>query len=107
MIAFGKDSAARRVSAAVSRRVLAHSGGMMLVEFRFEKGGVGEPHRHAGHEQIGYILEGVFEVRCGEETQVLGAGDCYYAGINELHGVVALEEGRILDAFTPVRQDFL
>jgi quercetin dioxygenase-like cupin family protein len=107
MIAFGNDAATQRLSEHVSRRVLAHCGGMMLVEFRFRKGGVGQPHRHAEHEQIGYILEGVFEVISGDETKVLRAGDCYYAGINELHGVVALEDGRILDAFTPVRQDFL
>ena len=26
---------------------------------------------------------------------------------NEIHGVVALEEGVIVDTFTPIRKDFL
>ena len=107
MIAFGKDAPTQQLSEKVTRRVLAHNGAMMLVEFRFKKGGIGQPHRHAHHEQIGYILSGVFEVISGDETKVLRAGDCYYAGFNELHGVVALEDGIILDAFTPIRQDFL
>lgn len=28
------------------RKILAHQGGMMMVEVVFDKGGVGEAHRH-------------------------------------------------------------
>lgn len=107
MIVCGKEVEARRPGEAIERKVLTHQGSLMLVEFRFAKGGVGEPHSHAEHEQVGYIVEGTFEVTVGGETKVLGRGDCYYAGRNVLHGVVALEDGVIVDTFTPIRLDFL
>jgi len=39
--------------------------------------------------------------------QMVEAGDTYYVKPNVLHGVVALEDGVIFDAFTPQREDFL
>ncbi len=91
----------------VSRRILQSGDSLMLVEFKFRQGGVGAVHSHADHEQVGYIIKGRFEVTLGEETRVIGAGDSYYAAHNVPHGVVALEDGVIVDAFTPVREDFL
>ena len=107
MIACSKNSEATVLDEYVSRKVLLHHDSMMLVEFQFRKGGIGQPHSHADHEQIGYIVKGVFEVVVGDEKKILSCGDSYYAGINETHGVVALEDGTIVDAFTPIRQDFL
>lgn len=107
MIAHNHDVQATVLDDNVSRKVLLHHGDMMLVEFRFRKGGVGHPHSHERHEQIGYIAEGVFEVTVGGETKVLSRGDSYYAGKNEVHGVVAMEDGIIVDTFTPIREDFL
>ena len=107
MIAHNDDAPATIVDEFVTRKVLLHHEAMMLVEFRFKKGGVGQPHSHEEHEQIGYIAEGVFEVTVGEETRTLSRGDSYYAGKNEVHGVVALEDGVIVDTFTPIREDFL
>jgi len=91
----------------VTRKVLLHQNSMMLVEFTFKKGGIGQPHSHEEHEQIGYIARGSFEVTVGNETKILSSGDSYYAAKNEVHGVVALEDGAIVDAFTPIREDFL
>ena len=107
MIAHSNDVQATMLDEKVSRKVLLHQNSMMLVEFTFKKGGVGQPHSHEDHEQIGYIAKGVFEVTVGEETKTLSCGDSYYAGKNEVHGVVALEDGVIIDTFTPIREDFL
>lgn len=91
-----------------SRRVLIHDGALMLVEFRFKKGGVGTVHQHADHEQIGYIAGGSFELTVGDEKRIVKQGDTYYAAKNVPHGVVALEDNSvIIDAFTPIRADFL
>ena len=46
----------------ITRRILAHGGQMMGVEASFEKGAVGEAHRHP-HEQVSYILSGSFSMR--------------------------------------------
>lgn len=107
MIALGNDVQAAVLDDKVSRKVLLHQNSMMLVEFTFKKGGVGQPHSHEEHEQIGYIAKGSFEVTVGDETKTLSVGDSYYAAKNEVHGVVALEEGVIVDTFTPIRKEFL
>jgi len=91
-----------------TRRVLIHGPALMLVEFRFQKGGIGVPHRHAEHEQVGYIAKGSFEIEVDGAVRTVFAGDTYYAKRNVLHGVVALEDDSvIIDAFTPPREDFL
>ena len=90
----------------VTRKILASGGGMMTVQFAFEKGAVGTPHTHV-HEQVGYVLQGRFELTLGEDKTIMEAGDTYYVPSNTLHGVVALEDGVLLDVFTPQRQDFL
>lgn len=91
-----------------TRRVLVHGPSLMLVAFRFKKGGVGKLHLHENHEQVGYVAKGSFEITVGDEKKVAKEGDCYYANRNVLHGVVALEEDSVLiDTFTPIREDFL
>jgi len=96
-----------KIDEKVSRRVLQTGITLMLVEFKFAEGGIGTPHSHEDHEQVGLITSGHFEVTVGDDTEVLGPGDSYYAAKNVTHGVVALEDGTIIDAFTPLRQDFL
>lgn len=107
MIALSNDVQASVLDGKVSRKVLLHKNSMMLVEFTFKKGGIGQPHSHEQHEQIGYIAKGSFEVTVGYETKTLSSGDSYYAAKNEVHGVVAFEDGVIVDTFTPIREDFL
>ena len=107
MIALSNDVQAAVLDDKVSRKVLLHQNSMMLVEFTFKKGGVGQPHSHEAHEQIGYIAKGSFEVTVGNEPKTLSVSDSYYAAKNEVHGVVALEDGVIVDTFTPIRGDFL
>ena len=92
----------------VKRRVLCHGPELMLVEFCFAKGGIGEPHKHELHEQVGYVARGSFEITVGDEKKIAKEGDCYYAARNVVHGVVALEEDSVLiDTFHPIRKDFL
>ncbi len=90
----------------VSRKILASGGDMMTVQFTFEKGAVGTPHTHV-HEQVGYVLQGRFELTLGDEKTIIETGDTYYVPSNTVHGVVALKDGVLLDVFTPQRQDFL
>jgi quercetin dioxygenase-like cupin family protein len=53
------------------------------------------------------VLRGRFELTLGNEKTTLETGDTYYVPSNTVHGVVALEDGILLDVFTPQRQDFL
>ena len=91
----------------VNRKVLAYSKNLMTVELRFEKGAVGAPHSHP-HEQIGYIISGrlVYQEE-GQEDKILETGDTYYVVPNVVHGVQILEDTKLLDIFTPMREDFV
>lgn len=89
-----------------TRRVLLHSDELMLVEFIFEKGAIGALHAHP-HVQASYIAAGTFEVTIEEITETLGPGGSYIVPSNRVHGVRALEAGRLIDSFTPHRADFL
>lgn len=89
-----------------TRRVLIHTPELMQVEFGFNKGAVGALHSHP-HVQVSYVAEGRFEVTIDGETEVVGAGGSFIVPSGLVHGVVALEKGRLVDVFTPMRQDFL
>ncbi len=91
----------------VVRRVLNRGGKLMIVEFTFEKGAVGDIHSHP-HEQIGYVASGsgIFTID-GKDTEV-EKGDSMYIPPNVPHGFRSFEEGTVLvDTFTPQREDFL
>ena len=88
------------------RRVVLHTDELMMVEFAFEKGGEGWLHSHP-HVQASYVVEGVFDVTIDGRTQTVAAGGAYIVPSNLVHGVKALEAGRLIDAFTPHRAYFL
>ena len=88
------------------RRVILHTEELMLVEFVFEKDGVGWMHSHP-HVQASYIAEGCFEVTIDGVTETIETGGGYIVPPNLVHGVKALDAGRLIDSFTPHRADFL
>ena len=69
-------------------------------------GSVGMMHKHY-HSQATYVASGKFELTIGDEKKVLGAGDGYYVAPDVLHGCVCLEEGILIDTFSPHRADFV
>jgi quercetin dioxygenase-like cupin family protein len=90
----------------VKRKIMSHSENLMLVEVYFEKGAIGKPHRHV-HEQINYVQKGSFEITVDGVTKVVKENDSMFIKPNVLHGCVALEDGVLLNVFTPRRDDFL
>ena len=90
----------------VTRRVLAYNDGLMCVENTFEKGAVGALHSHP-HTQITYVVKGVFSFTIDGETRTVRAGDTMLKTDGVVHGCVCLEEGILLDIFTPMRADFV
>ncbi|WP_040592504.1 cupin domain-containing protein [Mesorhizobium metallidurans] len=94
------------MSDGIRRRILLHTDELMMVEFAFDKGGVGALHSHP-HVQASYVAEGRFEVTIDGRTEILEAGSCFIVPSNLVHGAKALEAGRLVDSFTPHRADFL
>ncbi|CDX23170.1 Pectin degradation protein KdgF [Mesorhizobium plurifarium] len=88
------------------RRVLVHTDELMMVEFAFDKGGVGALHSHP-HVQASYVAEGRFEVTIDGRSEILETGSSFIVPSNLVHGVKALEAGRLVDSFAPYRADFL
>ena len=78
----------------------------MQVEFAFDAGAIGALHSHP-HVQASYIAEGQFEVTIDGKTTKLGQGASFIVPPNVVHGVKALTTGRLVDCFTPRRDDFL
>ena len=106
MICRQQDVSAKDLGKGVTRKILATGGGLMTVEFHFDRGSVGSPHSHP-HEQVGYVVSGKFAFTLAGTTTVLAPGDSYYVPSGVVHGAEALEEGVLLDVFTPQREDFL
>lgn len=94
------------VGQGVRRQILGHGPDLMMVRVEFEPGAIGALHQHP-HRQVTYVARGSFEAEVNGEKRKLAAGDCFYVATELVHGVVALEEGTLIDVFTPAREDFL
>lgn len=89
------------------RRVLSYGDGLMAVQFTFP-GPMSAPVHSHPHTQIGYVVSGSLDlIMEGKDTVRLGAGCSYYVPSGVRHGVNVLEPTVVIDAFTPVREDFL
>lgn len=88
------------------RRVVLYTDELMMVEFAFEKGGEGWLHSHP-HVQASYVAEGRFEVTIDGAVETISAGGAFIVPSGRVHGVKALEKGRLVDSFAPHRADFL
>lgn len=94
------------VGEGVKRQIMAYDGQLMMVKVAFEKGSVGNLHVHY-HSQATYVVSGKFELTIGDEVRVIEAGDGYYVAPDVLHGCICLEEGVLIDTFSPMREDFI
>ena len=62
-------------------------------------------HQHV-HEQITYIIEGQLDMVIGGEQCLLTAGMYHVIGSNVPHSAVARTACKVIDAFSPVREDY-
>ncbi|UCH09418.1 MAG: cupin domain-containing protein, partial [Fidelibacterota bacterium] len=67
---------------------------------------VAEKHTHP-HQQVSYVEKGRFEVEIAGRKEILKAGDCFVIPSEAIHGAICLEEGSLIDTFSPLREDFL
>lgn len=95
-----------KVGEGLSRQITGYDANIMMVKVNFEKGAIGTQHMHH-HAQTSYVVKGVFDVTIDGETTRLRAGDAFYVKPNLLHGAICLEEGVLIDVFSPLREDFL
>lgn len=101
-----EDIAWETVGEGVRRKVMTYNDKLMLVKVYFQKGAIGALHHHP-HLQISYVAGGVFETTIAGAVKILRGGDVFFVPENAVHGVVCLEEGLLIDVFSPMRADFI
>ncbi len=93
-----------------AERRMAYTENLMMVIFDFHDGPKAEPdppHSHP-HEQISSVVAGEIIFFLGDESQHMQPGDMVTIPANVPHSIQLLTEHvRLVDAFTPIREDFL
>lgn len=98
------------VKAGLKRKIIS-TPNLMSVLIDFSNGPWEQPeppHSHP-HEQISYVVSGEIIFYCEDEPdQHLCAGDMFAVPSGKKHTIKLLtKEVRLIDSFTPVREDFL
>ncbi|TJZ91791.1 cupin domain-containing protein [Paracoccus gahaiensis] len=88
------------------RTVLAHAPELMVVRFAFKAGDSGALHSHP-HVQSTYVRSGRYRFTIDDRAFEVGPGDAFVIPSGATHGCLCLEEGELIDSFTPRRDDFL
>ena len=73
---------------------------------RLDTGSQMPEHRHP-QEQIVHILEGRMRLIVNGTPHELTSGDSFYLASNVPHGVETVEDTRVLDTFSPPRNEYL
>jgi quercetin dioxygenase-like cupin family protein len=104
-----KEIIPEKISENFERRIISLDK-LMVVVCDFTNGPALQPdppHSHI-HEQICYVAEGDLFFYIGEEKHQLCTGDLIAVPSGVLHCIQIISKHvRIIDSFSPVRQDFL
>ncbi|MDZ4715772.1 MAG: cupin domain-containing protein [Cytophagales bacterium] len=82
-----------------------HSDNMTFAYWEIRKGATVPLHSHV-HEQVANMLEGEFELEIDGQKHRLSPGSVAVIPSNAMHTGIALSDCRILDVFSPVREDY-
>lgn len=85
---------------------MVHTRHMTWAFWEVEKGAVVPEHAHT-NEQVMHVLEGHFEFTVDGVTRVCKTGDLVVVESNKPHSGRAITACRLLDVFSPVREDYL
>lgn len=79
---------------------------LIVVAFNFDADAEGKLHNHP-HIQSTYVESGRFNFSVDGVVVEVGPGDSFVIPSQAIHGCRCLEPGRLIDTFTPRRDDFL
>ena len=96
---------AKEIFGGVIRGHYAHLDRMTIGEVHLEPGVTLPMHEHP-HEQITYVIEGRFQFTVGDETRVLEPGMAALIPGGVPHGGKTLSACRVIDLFSPVREEY-
>jgi quercetin dioxygenase-like cupin family protein len=90
----------------IKRQTAAHGQTMYQMTAQLAAGSKMPEHRHP-QEQIVHILAGRMNLIVEGKPHELKTGDSFYLASNIPHGVETFEETRVLDTFSPPRDEYL
>ena len=86
---------------------MVHTETMTLAYWDIKAGSILPEHSHH-HEQVAaQVIEGEFELTLEGETRVMKPGDLAVVPSNALHSGRAITDCKLLDVFSPVREDYI
>ncbi len=104
-----KKDGIKRTFKGVNLDSLAVGEKSMVTKMNYKKGNYATTHQHP-HEQCGYVISGRHHLIVEGEPKIdliLEAGDSYAIPGNTPHSFEVLEDGEVIDVFTPHRVDYL
>nr|WP_299338022.1 cupin domain-containing protein [Allomuricauda sp.] len=84
---------------------MIHSDVMTWAFWDVEEGAAVPEHHHV-HEQIMHVVEGKFEFTVGGKTDIYEPGDVVVIPSNVPHGGKALTPCKLMDVFSPAREEY-
>lgn len=83
----------------------AHGNNLTLGLAELKAGSIIPLHQHI-HEQITYIIEGELDMVIDGKNCLMTAGMYHVIGADVPHSAVAKTDCKVMDAFSPVREDY-
>ncbi len=90
----------------IRRRTHTHGRSMYQMMAQLDAGSRMPEHSHS-QEQIVHLLSGHMKLIVAGVAHELKAGDSFYLASNVPHGVETITNTRVLDTFSPPREDYL
>ena len=91
-------------------RKIVHLNNLMVTVIEFSNGPMEkpeQPHNHP-HEQITYVAKGSLKLFIENREYILNEGDIFKVESNLNHCIQTLtEKVKLIDSFSPIREDFL
>lgn len=94
------------ICSGIKRRTLTSGKTMYQMMAELEAGSVMPEHRHP-QEQVVHILQGRMRLIVDGTPHELVPGDSFYLAGNVPHGVETIEHTRVVDTFSPPRDEYL
>jgi quercetin dioxygenase-like cupin family protein len=106
MIVRSEAAALQHPAPGLHRKLLSYQKDLMVCEVLLDKGCHVAAHSHV-HSQITYVISGSCQVTTETDSALLQAGDSISFAPNETHAVFSPEDTKVLDIFSPMRDEFL
>ena len=84
---------------------IIHGDSISWAFWDLEKGAEVPEHNHF-HEQIMHVLEGKFEFTLNDKTSLYGPGSVVIINSDIPHSGKAITKCKIMDVFSPVREEY-